>query len=156
MDQMLPSPSFNIPSIGTPHHVMEEDAMINPQAQAAQQSRQGGPTSNLQNHSTPNSGSSNPFGFGGMTPQSFLSAGQTPSNLLQSPAVPSTPHAPTDKMPSKTEVQSSAPPVYAPCLSPAPPSPAPGSTQATSSLVPPSPLETAIVPQLQNIVSTVR
>jgi len=155
MDQMLPSPSFNIPSIGTPHHVMEEDAMINPQAQAAQQSRQGGPTSNLQNHSTPNSGSSNPFGFGGMTPQSFLSAGQTPSNLLQSPAVPSTPHAPTDKIPSKTEVQSSAPPVYAPCLSPAPPSPAPGSTQATSSLVPPSPLETAIVPQLQNIVSTV-
>jgi len=72
MDQMLPSPSFNIPSIGTPHHVMEEDAMINPQAQAAQQSRQGGPTSNLQNHSTPNSGSSNPFGFGGMTPQSFF------------------------------------------------------------------------------------
>ena len=25
MDQMLPSPSFNIPSIGTPHHAMEED-----------------------------------------------------------------------------------------------------------------------------------
>ena len=24
MDNMLPSPSFNIPSIGTPHHVMEE------------------------------------------------------------------------------------------------------------------------------------
>ena len=157
MDQMLPSPSFNIPSIGTPHHVMEEDAMINPQAQAAQQNRQGGPTSNIPNHSnTPNAGSSNAFSFGGMTPQSFLSAGQTPSNLLQSPAVPSTPHAPIDKIQSKTEGQSSAPPVYAPCLSPAPPSPAPGSIQATSSLVPPSPLETAIVPQLQNIVSTVR
>ena len=157
MDQMLPSPSFNIPSIGTPHHVMEEDAMINPQAQAAQQNRQGGPPSNLQNHSnTPNSGGSNAFSFGGMTPQSFLSAGQTPSNLLQSPAVPSTPHASIDKMPSKTETQSTAPPVYAPCLSPAPPSPAPGPTQTTSSLVPPSPLETAIVPQLQNIVSTVR
>ena len=37
MDQMLPSPSFNIPSIGTPHHAMEEDQMINPQALAAQQ-----------------------------------------------------------------------------------------------------------------------
>ena len=24
MDQMLPSPSFNIPSIGTPHHALEE------------------------------------------------------------------------------------------------------------------------------------
>ena len=155
MDQMLPSPSFNIPSIGTPHHVMEEDAMINPQAQAAQQTRQGGPSSNVPNHTnTPNMGSSNAFSFGGMTPQNLLSAGQTP-NLLQSPAIPSTHHAPIDKIPSKTEGQSNTAPVYAPCLSPAPPSPAPGSTQATS-LVPPSPLETAIVPQLQNIVSTVR
>ena len=33
MDQMLPSPSFNIPSIGTPHHAMEEDQMIAPSAQ---------------------------------------------------------------------------------------------------------------------------
>ena len=37
MDQMLPSPSFNIPSIGTPHHAMEEDQMIAPSAQEAQQ-----------------------------------------------------------------------------------------------------------------------
>ena len=37
MDQMLPSPSFNIPSIGTPHHALEEDQMIAPQAQEAQQ-----------------------------------------------------------------------------------------------------------------------
>ena len=93
-----------------------------------------------------------------MTPQSLLSAGQTPQNLLASPAVPtthSTHHAPLEKAPSKIEGQSGAAPVYAPCLSPAPPSPAPVSTQ-TASLVPPSPLETAIVPQLQNIVSTVR
>ena len=34
---MLPSPSFNIPSIGTPHHALEEDQMIAPQAQEAQQ-----------------------------------------------------------------------------------------------------------------------
>ena len=40
MDQMLPSPSFNIPSIGTPHHALEEDQMIAPQAQEAQQNRQ--------------------------------------------------------------------------------------------------------------------
>ena len=159
MDQMLPSPSFNIPSIGTPHHAMEEDAMINPQAQAAQQNRQGGPSSNAQSHSSSSTlGQQNAFGFGGMTPQSLLSAGQTPQNLLASPAVPtthSTHHAPIEKTPSKIEGQSGAAPVYAPCLSPAPPSPAPVSTQ-TASLVPPSPLETAIVPQLQNIVSTVR
>jgi transcription initiation factor TFIID TATA-box-binding protein len=39
MDQMLASPSFTIPSIGTPHHSMalEEDQMIAPQAQEAQQ-----------------------------------------------------------------------------------------------------------------------
>ena len=160
MDQMLPSPSFNIPSIGTPHHAMEEDAMINPQAQAAQQNRQGGPISNTQTHSTNSSiGQQNAFGFGGMTPQSLLSAGQTPQNLLASPAVPSTHsthHAPLEKVPSKMESQPGSAPVYAPCLSPAPPSPAPGSTQTTASIVPPSPLETAIVPQLQNIVSTVR
>jgi len=159
MDQMLPSPSFNIPSIGTPHHAMEEDAMINPQAQAAQQNRQGGPISNTQTHSTNSSiGQQNAFGFGGMTPQSLLSAGQTPQNLLASPAIPSTHsthHAPLEKVPSKMESQPGSAPVYAPCLSPAPPSPAPGSTQTTASIVPPSPLETAIVPQLQNIVSTV-
>ena len=40
MDDMLQSPSsFNIPSIGTPHHPMEEDHMINPQAQAKQESK---------------------------------------------------------------------------------------------------------------------
>lgn len=160
MDQMLPSPSFNIPSIGTPHHAMEEDAMINPQAQAAQQNRQVGPSSNTHTHpTTSNLNQQNAFSYGSMTPQSLLSAGQTPQNLLASPAVPSTHsslHPPIDKVPSKIEGQSgsvSGAHVYAPCLSPAPPSPAPGSSQTTSIVVPP-PLETAIVPQLQNIVST--
>ena len=37
MDQMLPSPSFNIPSIGTPHHGMEEDQMIDRSAMAKQE-----------------------------------------------------------------------------------------------------------------------
>lgn len=163
MDQMLPSPSFNIPSIGTPHHAMEEDAMINPQAQAAQQNRQVGPSSNAQTHSTTsNLNQQNAFSYGGMTPQSLLSAGQTPQNLLASPAVPSTHpshHPPIDKIPSKIEGQPgsvSGSHVYAPCLSPAPPSPAPGSSQTATSIVAPPPLETAIVPQLQNIVSTVR
>ena len=100
MDQMLPSPSFNIPSIGTPHHAMEEDAMINPQAQAAQQNRQVGPTSNTQTHSS--TSSLNPpsgFNYSGITPQSLLSAGQTPQNILATPAVPSThsTHQPTNE-----------------------------------------------------------
>ena len=163
MDQMLPSPSFNIPSIGTPHHAMEEDAMINPQAQAAQQNRQAGPSSNTQTHSTtPNLNQQSAFSYGGMTPQNLLNTGQTPQNLLASPAIPlsnSSHHPAIDKIPSKIEGQQgpvSGSHVYAPCPSPAPPSPSPGSSQTTTSIIAPSPLETAIVPQLQNIVSTVR
>ena len=37
MDQMLPSPNFSIPSIGTPLHHPDEDQQILPSAQQAQQ-----------------------------------------------------------------------------------------------------------------------
>lgn len=37
MDQMLPSPGFSIPSIGTPLHQPEEDQQILPMAQQQQQ-----------------------------------------------------------------------------------------------------------------------
>jgi len=135
MDQMLPSPSFNIPSIGTPHHALEEDQMINPSAQVGQ----------LGGQSTR---SSNPlYSFGGFTPQNMLSTGQTPQNLL------STGHTPHSSMsaggdpgagpPHKQEF--GAGPVYAPVASPAPQSPATHNQSASSE----------IVPQLQNIVSTV-
>ena len=40
MDQMLPSPGFSIPSIGTPLHQPEEDQMILPHAQQQQQHNQ--------------------------------------------------------------------------------------------------------------------
>jgi len=88
-----------------------------------------------------------------MTPQSLLNGGQTPQNLLAKPAVPSTNSTPAllEKVPSKIEGESGSAPVYEPCLSPAP-----DSTQTTASLVPSSPVETATVPQIQNIVSTVR
>ena len=77
MDQMLPSPSFNIPSIGTPHHAMEEDQMIAPSAQEAQQTARNQQNSNL-------------YSYGGFTPQAasqtpsglLSQAGQTPHNLL--------------------------------------------------------------------------
>lgn len=40
MDQMLPSPGFSIPSIGTPLHQPEEDQQILPNAIQQQQSQQ--------------------------------------------------------------------------------------------------------------------
>lgn len=131
MDQMLPSPSFNIPSIGTPHHALEEDQMINPAAQQEQlgsQSRQ----------------QTNPlYSFGGFTPQNMLSTGQTPQNLLSSGQ---TPHSALSSLRADgggVHKQEGGP-VYAPVASPAPASPS-GHHQTSSE----------IVPQLQNIVSTV-
>jgi len=132
MDQMLPSPSFNIPSIGTPHHAMEEDQMIAPSAQEAQQ------TSRQQ---------ANLYSFGGFTPQT---ASQTPSALLsQTPhnMLGSSHHGTpqsllgTGSRQPETPGQPGMAPVYAPVASPAPASPA---IQHTD-----------IIPQLQNIVSTV-
>jgi len=148
MDQMLPSPSFNIPSIGTPHHALEEDQMIAPQAQEAQQNRQ-----------------QNMYSFGGFTPQNMLSTGQTPNmlstgqtpvNMLstgQTPNMLSTGQTPQNMLGSTPQnmlasgsatVQHGVPPVYAPVASPAPPTPAIQPVSATD-----------IIPQLQNIVSTV-
>lgn len=40
MDQMLPSPGFSIPSIGTPLHQPEEDQQILPNALQQQQQQQ--------------------------------------------------------------------------------------------------------------------
>jgi len=149
MDQMLPSPSFNIPSIGTPHHALEEDHMIAPSAQEAQTNRQ----------------QSNPlYSFGGFTPQNMLSTGQTPNMLStgQTPNMLSTGQTPQNMLGatpqnllstgatpaasnrvSESGLMSGGGPVYAPVASPEPPSPA---HQQTT---------TDIIPQLQNIVSTV-
>ena len=131
MDEMLQSPSsFNIPSIGTPHHPMDEDHMINPQAQARQEHRTQGQDMRL---------------FGGMTPQNLLSSGQTPHSLLNSPAVHN----------MSMMDQSSHNNVYAPVLN-VPPSPMPPTPIAAQSVASVGPsLEPGIVPQLQNIVSTV-
>jgi len=129
MDQMLPSPSFNIPSIGTPHHAMEEDAMIAPAAQVAQQNQQQQPP--------------NMYTFGGFTPQNMLGT-NTPQNLLASPAIGITPGTMGGISNRVMDDQSSHAPVYAPIASPAPPSPATPMQHGND-----------IVPQLQNIVSTV-
>ena len=139
MDQMLPSPSFNFPSIGTPHHAMDDDQMINPQAQEAQQRHAAAVGNSLMG--------GHHYSFGGMTPQNLLGSGQTPHILLSSPSVTSSAHQPSVSVPTKSHV-------YAPVPSPAgaPPSPAPATPL---SLAPPASMDPGIVPQLQNIVSTV-
>jgi len=74
---MLPSPSTSLlleHSIGTPHHAMEEDQMIAPAAQEAQQ--------------TTNRQQGNMYSFGGFTPSNQASVGATPSNLLSTGQTP--------------------------------------------------------------------
>ena len=78
MDQMIPSPY--IPSLGTPHHALEEDAMINPQAMSAQQNKPSGASNSGPNYS-----------FGG---------GFTPQNLLTSPAPGMSSHHSSSATPS--------------------------------------------------------
>ncbi len=87
MDQMLPSPGFSIPSIGTPLHQPEEDQQILPAAAASPMhsaNRQPGgfgltlPHQQQQASSTPSS--SQPlYSMPGFTPQHMLQP-QTPVN----------------------------------------------------------------------------
>ena len=107
-----------------------QDQMINPLAQAKQEQK-------TQN---------NLFFGSGMTPQNLLGSGQTPHSLLASPAVHNNVNS---YEPSKENL-------YAPVASPAPPSPMPPTpmNQLGASTTAPS-MEPGIVPQLQNIVSTV-
>ena len=141
MDQMSPSP-FNFPSLGTPQHGMEEEQMINPQALEAQQ-RQAAATGDFRNSQM----GGHHYSFGGLTPQNLLGSGQTPHSLLSSPSVTSSAHQPSTSMPAKSHV-------YAPVPSPAgaPPSPMPATPH---SIAAPGSMDPGIVPQLQNIVSTV-
>ena len=135
---MLQSPSSY--GLGTPHHLMDEDHMINPQAQARQLNQ--GQDMRL---------------FGGMTPQNLLGSGQTPHSLLNSTG--QTPHsllnspAVHNMEPQSCHVNN----VYAPVVHAVPPSPMPPTPINVQHSVASvgAPLEPGIVPQLQNIVSTV-
>jgi len=138
MDNMLPSPGPALEeldhALGTPLHALEEDQMIAPSAQ--EQQNRGG----------------NVYSFTGFTPQNMLSSGNTPHNLLGS-----TPHnllsasGATPRGLDQGMLGSGTPQQqthhYAPVAIPAPPSPAMASM--------PTPVANDIVPQLQNIVSTV-
>eukprot|EP00088_Acartia_fossae_P070751 TRINITY_DN9556_c0_g1_i1.p1 TRINITY_DN9556_c0_g1~~TRINITY_DN9556_c0_g1_i1.p1 ORF type:complete len:324 (+),score=86.30 TRINITY_DN9556_c0_g1_i1:53-1024(+) len=156
MDNMLPSPALEDIELGTPHHALEEDQMIAPSAQDQQQK-----------------GAGNVYSFGftpqnmlssGHTPQNMLSSGHTPQNMLNSGHIPNTPQNLLASTPHNLLSSSGATPRgldqgglmgaggqqpshhYAPVALPAPPSPA---------MPIPTPGANDIVPQLQNIVSTV-
>eukprot|EP00088_Acartia_fossae_P011927 TRINITY_DN16082_c0_g2_i1.p1 TRINITY_DN16082_c0_g2~~TRINITY_DN16082_c0_g2_i1.p1 ORF type:complete len:301 (-),score=49.51 TRINITY_DN16082_c0_g2_i1:120-1022(-) len=133
MDNMLPSPALvDDIDIGTPHHAMEEDQMIAPSAQEQQQlNRQ-----------------SNVYSFG-FTPQNMLSTGNTPQNLLSNTPqnLLSSGVTPMSGRALEASMTGGQPPVYAPVASPAPPSPA--------IPIPTPQAADDILPQLQNIVSTV-
>lgn len=131
MDQILPSPGFSIPSIGTPLHQPEEDQQILPNALQQQQ------TTSQQNQPIPplipmsgvspmliNIGSSS-------SKSSYMSNYVAPHSLMQ----PATPQSVMSPAPSNFNLP--------------PPTPAP--------LTPMTPYsaDSGIVPQLQNIVSTV-
>ncbi len=81
MKQTLPSPSFNFPSMDTPHHPVVLDQMINPQAQKVQ----GDENKN--------------YSFGSLTPQNFITSGQTPHSLLSSQSPIFAPPSPTPAAP---------------------------------------------------------
>ncbi|XP_071454268.1 TATA-box-binding protein [Hetaerina americana] len=127
MDQMLPSPGFSIPSIGTPLHQPEEDQQILPQAQQQQQQSPAMPHIPAPLMMAPHK--SMPYSSVGFaTPQSLMQP-QTPQNLMSPMVGPSSQLAPT------------------PSMGPATPGPMTPMT--------PSSADPGIVPQLQNIVSTV-
>lgn len=131
MDQMLPSPGFSIPSLGTPLHQPEEDQQILPIAQQQQQQQplQMPPLLPIQQNvmSAPQKTMHTYAPSGFTTPQSLMQP-QTPQNMM-SPAV--------------NQHQNS----QLPSLGPATPGPMTPMT--------PSSADPGIVPQLQNIVSTV-
>ncbi|CAG7830476.1 unnamed protein product [Allacma fusca] len=164
MDNMLPSPGFNIPSIGTPLHQPEEDLIL-PSAQQHQQSLAnsssgpasvglGGVISSFHTGMTPQAHGLTPQHHGltpqhhgltpqhhGMTPQPHsLMQPQTPSNFSPAIGAPS--------LSGLTQPMSVHQPLSM-SLYGGPTTPAPMTPMTPSSADP------GIVPQLQNIVSTV-
>ncbi|XP_075224645.1 TATA binding protein isoform X2 [Lycorma delicatula] len=136
MDQMLPSPGFSIPSIGTPLHQPEEDQQILPHAQQQQhqQPLQMPPLLPIQQQQNVMAAPQRTMhtyapSVGFTTPQSVMQP-LTPQNLMSPMVAPNqTPHNQLTSM------------------GPATPSPMTPMT--------PSSADPGIVPQLQNIVSTV-
>jgi len=149
MDLPLPSPGFSIPSIGTPLHQPEEDQQILPTASPMHStSRQ--PTSSSafgltlphQQQSSNTAASSQPlYSMPGFTPQHMLQP-QTPQALM-SPAV----NRGSSGMLGDSHMHSQGTPAPLGLYGPSTPAPMTPHTPASA--------DPGIVPQLQNIVSTV-
>ncbi|CAG9837198.1 unnamed protein product [Diabrotica balteata] len=150
MDQMLPSPGFSIPSIGTPLHQPEEDQLILPNALQQQQQQQ-------QQQIATSSSQVPPLApMGGLTPTLGLGMGHAMS-------VPQTKYVtgfalPMSSMNAQTPQHTMSPMVnlggsittgagVTPTMAPSTPSPMTPMT--------PHSADPGIIPQLQNIVSTV-
>ncbi|KAL0103069.1 hypothetical protein PUN28_018400 [Cardiocondyla obscurior] len=139
MDQMLPSPGFSIPSIGTPLHQPEEDQQILPNAlQQQQQSQQFQQLQQLHSMS-PNMQS----GMLMITPQKNMHT-YAPTPTFATPQSLMQPQTPQNMMsPIVPQNNQIAPP----SIGPATPGPMTPMTPASA--------DPGILPQLQNIVSTV-
>lgn len=142
MDQMLPSPGFSIPSIGTPLHQPEEDQLILPNALQQQQQQ---PASQIPPLA--------PMNSGGLTPTLGLGMGMSmPHQTKYVPGYPTSisgmiPQTPQHGMMSPAVTVSNTPSGATPMMGPATPAPMTPMT--------PHSADPGIVPQLQNIVSTV-
>ncbi|GJQ75199.1 Tbp [Trypoxylus dichotomus] len=136
---MLPSPGFSIPSIGTPLHQPEEDQQILPNALQQQQVPPLTPV--CVGGMTPTLGLGMGMGMIPPTKHTYVPGFSTPQSIMQ----PQTPQpANTSPMVNLGGSSNSVPP---PSLGPATPSPMTPMT--------PHSADPGIVPQLQNIVSTV-
>ncbi|XP_065081694.1 TATA-box-binding protein [Ochlerotatus camptorhynchus] len=153
MDQMQLSPGFSIPSIGTPLHQPEEDQQILPHAY--QQQQQSMP------HMTPMGGLSAyglPSGMGtpGKNMHTYAPSFAAPQSMIQ----PQTPQSLMSPMVPMTESKASATPIHNSGSSVRDPDNI-GSVNIHQTMGPATPMtpmtpsEPAILPQLQNIVSTV-
>ncbi|CAH0561034.1 unnamed protein product [Brassicogethes aeneus] len=140
MDQMLPSPGFSIPSIGTPLHQPEEDQLILPNAlqQQQQQNLSQVPPLAPMGGLTPTLG----LGMGMSMPTRYVPGygsslqSQTPQHTMMSPMI--------------NLGGTSGGPGATPSSNMGPATPATPATPQT-----PHSQDPGIVPQLQNIVSTV-
>ncbi|XP_047346865.1 TATA-box-binding protein [Vespa velutina] len=144
MDQMLPSPGFSIPSIGTPLHQPEEDQQILPNALQQQQQQQ--QQQQPQQYQLQQLHSMSPNVQSGMlmitTPQKTMHtyaptpSFATPQSLMQ----PQTPQNMMSPLGQSNPIAQSS-------IGPSTPGPMTPMTPASA--------DPGILPQLQNIVSTV-
>ncbi|XP_037024437.1 TATA-box-binding protein 2 [Bradysia coprophila] len=169
MDQMLPSPGFSIPSIGTPLHQPEEDQQIITNNSSYPQYAQHVAPTTMSSGLTPNqiSGLTPTQLSSGLTPIQ-LSSGLTPTQIgggMQSMGLPSLMQTPVKPINSYTPSYATPQSMIQPQTPQSLMSPMVPMTDRTENIhqtmgpatpmTPMTPGDPGILPQLQNIVSTV-